>query len=280
MDLLWPFVSHQLLNTVYLRNGQLQKQLPKPKAWYFAGYLISYLGRPLAFSSLHPRFNPTVKLGFHTMWFCKKSQNIPAVMRIAKTQETHKKTVAAEILEGRWLRLRWKESMDWVIGSETKWSYSKSIICVKVPQPSIKEIKEGFFESTFIWGFLEMLFPELCDNSCLRWGPPYNSFILGSSLHMCKILMRSNLCVVFSLARTFLASLGRTAAAAAIRSTANHPLLFCTPLLLYELPACLPTCKFVTFHHFYLVEHTASWHFMAPLIKSHDGTMVSHGDSC
>ena len=93
-----------------------------------------------------------------------------------------------------------------------------------------------------------MLFPELCDNSCLRWGPPYNSFILGSSLHMCKILMRSSLCVVFSLAWTFLASLGRTAAAAAaIRSTANHPLLFCTPLLLYELPACLPTCKFVTF---------------------------------
>ena len=69
--------------------------------------------------------------------------------------------------------------------------------------------------SPIIWGFLEMLFPELCDNSCLRWGPPYNSFILGSSLHMCKILMRSSLCVVFSLARTFLASLGRTAAAAA-----------------------------------------------------------------
>ena len=98
-----------------------------------------------------------------------------------------------------------------------------------------------------------MLFPELCDNSCLRWGPPYNSFILGSSLHMCKILMRSSLCVVFSLARTFLASLGRTAAAAATHccchpcSTANHPLLFCTPSLLYELPACLPTCKFVTF---------------------------------
>ena len=105
-----------------------------------------------------------------------------------------------------------------------------------------------------------MLFPELCDNSGLRWGPPYNSFILGSSLHMCKILMRSSLCVVFSLARTFLASLGRTAAAAAaIRSTANHPLLFCTPLLMYELPACLPTCKFVTcLSCGNLVEHTAS----------------------
>ena len=62
--------------------------------------------------------------------------------------------------------------------------------------------------------FSRILFPELCDNSRLRWGPPYNSFILGSSLHMCKILMRSSLCVVFSLARTFLASLGRTAAAA------------------------------------------------------------------
>ena len=30
------------------------------KTWYFAGYLFSYLGRPLAFSSFHPRFNPTV----------------------------------------------------------------------------------------------------------------------------------------------------------------------------------------------------------------------------
>ena len=75
----------------------------------------------------------------------------------------------------------------------------------------------------YIWGFLEMLFPELCDNSCLRWGPPYNSFILGSSLHMCKILMRSSLCVVFSLARTFLASLGRTAAAAAAMHCCCHP---------------------------------------------------------
>ena len=74
----------------------------------------------------------------------------------------------------------------------------------------------------YMWGFLEMLFPELCDNSCLRWGPPYNSFILGSSLHMCKILMRSSLCVVFSLARTFLASLGRTAAAAAMHCCC-HP---------------------------------------------------------
>ena len=76
---------------------------------------------------------------------------------------------------------------------------------------------------TNMWGFLEMLFPELCDNSCLRWGPPYNSFILGSSLHMCKILMRSSLCVVFSLARTFLASLGRTAAAAAATHCCCHP---------------------------------------------------------
>ena len=91
----------------------------------------------------------------------------------------------------------------------------------------------SWFEGTWNWtvwrlgkaeqgGFLEMLFPELCDNSCLRWGPPYNSFILGSSLHMCKILMRSSLCVVFSLARTFFASLGRTAAAAAMHCCC-HP---------------------------------------------------------
>ena len=132
-----------------------------------------------------------------------------------------------------------------------------------------------------IWGFLEMLFPELCDNSCLRWGPPYNSFILGSSLHMCKILMRSSLCVVFSLARTFLASLGRTAAAAAMQlpSVALQTTLFCFALLCCCMNF-LPVFLLASLSHFYLVEHTASWHFMAPLIKSHDGTMVSHGDSC
>jgi hypothetical protein len=32
------------------------------------------------------------------MWFCRKSQNIPAVIKIANTQETQRKTVAAEIL--------------------------------------------------------------------------------------------------------------------------------------------------------------------------------------
>jgi len=42
-------------------------------------------------------------------------------MRIAKTQETHKKTVAAEILEGRRPTVAVKgKSMDWVIGWETK----------------------------------------------------------------------------------------------------------------------------------------------------------------
>ena len=129
---------------------------------------------------------------------------------------------------------------------------------------SKKQSQKTFTWAFATWGFLEMLFPELCDNSCLRWSPPYNSFILGSSLHMCKILIRSSLCVVFSLARTFLALLGRTVlpcTAAAIRSTANHPLLFCTPSLLYELPACLPTCKFVIFlscgTHSFLTFHSS-----------------------
>ena len=34
---------------------------------------------------------------------------------------------------------------------------------------------------------LKMLFPELCDNLSLRWGPLHNAFILGTSLHIKKI---------------------------------------------------------------------------------------------
>ena len=33
------------------------------------------------------------------------------------------------------------------------------------------------------WGFVETLVPELCDKSCLRWGPHHNAFMSGTPLH-------------------------------------------------------------------------------------------------
>ena len=72
-------------------------------------------------------------------------------MRMAKTQETHKKTVAAEILERR---LRWKgKSMDRVIDGDrlgNQVNLHEKHVCAKVPQSIIEEIKEGFFESTSV----------------------------------------------------------------------------------------------------------------------------------
>ena len=34
---------------------------------------------------------------------------------------------------------------------------------------------------------VEILVPELCDNSCLRSGPLHKAFILGTSLHIKQI---------------------------------------------------------------------------------------------
>lgn len=128
MDLLWPFVSHQLLLLYIWQMVNYKKNFQNLIIWQVLSSAI-LVDRWLLVVSIHGSTQPL--LGFHTMWFCKKSQNIPAVMRIAKTQETHKKTVAAEILEGRRLRWRWKEPMDWVIGWETKWTYTKKhlIMC-------------------------------------------------------------------------------------------------------------------------------------------------------
>ena len=50
-----------------------------------------------------------------------------------------------------------------------------------------------------------MLAPELCDNSCLRWGPLHNAFVLGTSLHIKQIQRKSTFLVVLTLARTFIA---------------------------------------------------------------------------
>ena len=61
-------------------------------------------------STCHERHSPvptrcvSVVVSFsaaRAMWFCRKSQNIPAVIRIANTQETQRTTVAAEILRPR-----------------------------------------------------------------------------------------------------------------------------------------------------------------------------------
>ena len=37
-----------------------------------------------------------------------------------------------------------------------------------------------------------MLFPELCDNSSLHWGPLHNAFIFGTSLHIKQIKSKGN----------------------------------------------------------------------------------------
>ena len=103
-----------------------------------------------------------------------------------------------------------------------------------------------------MWVLVEILVPELCDNSCLHWGPHHTAFMLGTSLHIKEILRKSTFLVVLTLARTFKAWLGRAAAAAAataaIHSTANHP-----PFVLLSLAvvktSCLVWGRGVTYDH-------------------------------
>ena len=123
-----------------------------------------------------------------------------------------------------------------------------------------------------IWIRLEMLFPELCDNSCLRWGPLHDAFILAPSLHIKQIYRKSTFLVVHTLARIFF-SLTRTCCCCCC----CHPQHCKSPAFCSALVCCCMNFLLVFLlassvrSHFYLVEHTASWHFMTLLIKSHDG---------
>ena len=118
---------------------------------------------------------------------------------------------------------------------------------------------------------LEMLFPELCDNSCLRWGPLHNAFILGTSLHKANLKEINFSCGTYTIARTFF-SLTRTCCCCCCHPQHCKSPAFCSALVcccMNFLLVFLLACSVRS--HFYFVEHTASWHFMTLLIKSHDG---------
>ena len=110
-----------------------------------------------------------------------------------------------------------------------------------------------------------MLVPELCDNSCLHWGPHQNAFILGTSVHIKQILRKSTFLVVPTLGAD-LYSLTRTRCCCCCCHCCCHPQHCKSPAFCFALVCCcmnlllvfllassvrfLPrgTHSFVTFH--------------------------------
>lgn len=127
--------------TLYLTNGQLQKKLPK--AWYFAGSLFSYLGRPLTFSRLHPRFNPTVAWIPHHVILQEEPKH-------SRSDEDGQD--AGDPQKDRSSRNPWRptvavkgKSMDWVIGWETKWPTRKAFNYVwRYLNPLLRKSRKDF----------------------------------------------------------------------------------------------------------------------------------------